>query len=184
MNNRVRALRAFFHRLQTEGYAKTHILQNMRPPKVARHEVEPFTPEEIGRLFAAYDNNSAMGARNSAIISLMIDTGIRLSELVGLKTLDVHLGDGWVKVLGKGNKERMVAFGSSVQKTLIRYQARFRPDLINPGVEVFFLNDQGGPLTPNSIQTLFYRLRSVSLIQDRSITFDETVPKVLNGATK
>ena len=162
MNNRVRALRAFFHWLQTEGYAKTHILQNMRPPKIARHVVEPLTAEEIGQLFAAYDNNSAMGARNIAIISLMLDTGIRLSELVGLKTLDVHLEDGWIKVMGKGRKERMVAFGSSAQKTLIRYKTRFRPELLHAGVEEFFLNDQGGHLTPNSIQTLFLRLRRVA----------------------
>ena len=159
MNNRVRALRAFFHWLQLEGYAKTHILQNMRPPKVAHHVVEPLLPEEIGRLFAAYDNNSSMGARNIAIISLMLDTGVRLSELTGLKAMNVHLEDGWIKVLGKGNKERMVAFGSTVQKTLIRYQARFRPQLLHAGVEEFFLNEQGGPLTPNSIQTLFLRLR-------------------------
>ena len=67
--------------------------------------------KEIASIFAATNTGALNGARSTAILSLMLDTGLRLSEVVTLKVRDVHLEERYIEVLGKGNKERIVAFG-------------------------------------------------------------------------
>ena len=80
------------------------------------------------------DHNAELGARNTAMFSLMLDTGARLSEVVTLKYDDVHLQERYIKVLGKGNKERIVAFGANCQRSLMHYadQNELRPTVRLP----------------------------------------------------
>ena len=158
VNNRVRALRAFFAWLHRQGYTNTHRLQNIKPPKVRQKEIEILTDEEIERIFAAANPNTAMGARNTAIYSLMLDTGLRLSEVVTLKYKDVHLGSRYVKVLGKGDKERIVAFGSNCQRALTHYAHNCRIENQDRGADVFFLCIDGHPMTPDALRSLTERL--------------------------
>ena len=75
MNNRVKALRAFFNWLYRQGYTECHRLENLKPPKVRQKEIEILSDEEIGRIFASMNPHTALGARNMAIYSLMLDTG-------------------------------------------------------------------------------------------------------------
>ena len=82
LNNRVRALRAFFAWLHRRGYTKEHRLKDLRPPKVTEKVIEPLTSEEMVKIFASMNSNTLLGARNTAIYSLMLDTGPRLSEVV------------------------------------------------------------------------------------------------------
>ena len=103
VNNRVRALRTFFNWLYRKGYTETHRLENLKPPKVRQKEIEILTEEEIKRIFSAINPNTAMGARNTAIFSLMLDAGLRLSEVVTLKKNDVHLDKRYV--LGQSRLE-------------------------------------------------------------------------------
>ena len=86
LNNRVRALRAFFAWLHRRGYTEEHRLQDLRPPKVVQKVIEPLTEEEIQRVFASINPNTVLGARNAAIYSLMLDTGLRISEVACLKS--------------------------------------------------------------------------------------------------
>ena len=79
----------------------------------------------------------------------MLDSGVRLSELTNLKEADVHLEDQWVKVLGKGSKERMVAFGIACQKSLLHYYYDFRAEPAHQGVDTFFLALDGYPMSPD-----------------------------------
>lgn len=139
LNNRVRALRAFFSWLAREDYTEENLLANLKPPRVADTVIEPLTAEEVERLFSRINQNTILGARNAAMLVLLLDTGLRLSELVGLKVSDVHLEQRYVKVLDKGAKERIVPLGASCQKMLLRYYHHFRVEPAHPGVDTFFL---------------------------------------------
>lgn len=158
IQGRVRSLRAFFRWLHEEGYAPEHKLEDLRPPKAPKQLVAVLTEEEIRRILACLSPNTALGARNRAIVVTFLDTGLRLSELVNLKLADAHLQEGYLRVLGKGGKERIVPIGTSAQKALLRYREHFRPEPANLRLDSFFLTLDGQPLTGNSVQTMLQRL--------------------------
>jgi site-specific recombinase XerD len=93
---------------------------------------------------------------------LLLDTGLRIGELVNLKMGDTHIDDGFLKVMGKGKKERLVPIGSNAQRALQRYLFRYRPKPAHPGVDHVFLSIHGIPLTENSLKLMFARLASRS----------------------
>jgi site-specific recombinase XerD len=163
--NRVNALKSFFNWLHSKGYTQEHVLRDMKQPKTADLLIEPLNQEEIQKLFSAMNPNTSLGARNAAVVSLMLDTGLRLSEVSGLKEQDVHLEAQYVKAMGKGSKERMVSFGSACQKTLLHYYHHFRPDPAHAGVEIFFLAIDGYPMSSDSIRSLVKRLAKSSGIR-------------------
>ena len=158
VNNRVRALRSFFNWLYSEGYTEEHRLARVRPPKAQRKVIDILTDDEICQIFQALDPHSPSGARGTAIISLMLDTGLRLSEVVHLKYRDVHLEDGYLKVLGKGDKERLVAFGASCRRSLIHYAFHHRTEPDDEEVREFFLCLEGYPLSSDGLRSLTERL--------------------------
>ena len=158
LNNRIRELRAFFNWLYRRGYTEEHRLKPLKPSKVIQKVIEPLTEEEIGKLFASINPNTVLGARNTAIYSLMLDTGVRLSEVAHLREDNVHLKDRYIKVLGKGNKERIVAFGVSCQRSLIHYAYHYRAEPAHPAVYTFCLSLDGYPLGPSAIRSLTERV--------------------------
>ncbi len=158
VNNQVRALRAFFAWLNRKGYTEDHVLKDVKPPKMVKKVIEPLAPEEIARMFSTMNPNTAMGARNTALYSLMLDTGLRLSEVAHLEDPGVHIEERYVKVLGNGSKERIVAFGVACQRSLLHYHHHFRPEPAHPGVDTFFLSMAGYSLAPDAIRALTTRL--------------------------
>ena len=158
VNNRVRALRAFFAWLHRQGYTEEHKLKGVKPPKVQSKVIDVLTDSEIAAIFAAMNRGVLSGARSKAIFSLMLDTGLRLSEVVSLKFPGVHLEERYVKVLGKGNKERIVAFGSACQRFFIEYAYHFREESDDVGAEEFFLCLDGYPMTSDGLRSLIERL--------------------------
>ena len=158
VNNRVRALRAFFNWLYRQGYTETHRLEEVKPTKVRQKEIEVLTDQEIESIFASVNPNTAMGARNYALYSLMLDSGLRVSEVVNLKYRDVHLDSRYVKVLGKGDKERIVSFGATCQKALNSYAQRYRFEDEEQEQDAFFLSIDGYGLTPDALRSLVERL--------------------------
>ena len=103
-----RALRAFSTWLYEDGYTDANILKPLKPPRIQQKVVEILTDDEIKRLLATFDQDEPFGARNFAIVWTFLDCGLRASELCNLTTEDAHLAQGYLKVLGKGNKERLV----------------------------------------------------------------------------
>ncbi|MYJ58135.1 MAG: tyrosine-type recombinase/integrase, partial [Chloroflexi bacterium] len=145
IQNRVRALKAFFAWLHRAGYTESHRLQDLPNYRIPRRVVDVLTEEEIGRVLAACDRKSEWGARAYAVLTLMLDSGLRISEVIGLRTGDLELEAGWLKVLGKGGKERIVPFGAATQRALWQYQRRYRPEPLGQDV-YFFLTIDGRPL--------------------------------------
>lgn len=93
---------------------------------------------------------------------LFLDSGLRSSELMNAELNEVNIEGGYLKVMGKGGKERIVPFGATVQKALIRYLLHFRPQPFNPAIQNFFLTLDGKPLTRNSMKMIFQRIAQKS----------------------
>lgn len=120
-----------------EEIVKVHILRGLRAPRPEKRQVDPFTAEEIKLLLAnvnksrtysrsGYVESShslSIGQRSRAIILILLDTGLRASELIGLKISDVDVRGGRIKVMGKGDKERSVPFGPRTGQALWKYLA-------------------------------------------------------------
>lgn len=162
VQNYVRTLRPFFSWLQREGYTEDSILGNLRPPKAPQKLVEVLTDAEVGRILASIDPNTASGCRDMAAVIAMLDSGLRLSELVGLEFANAHVDQGFLKVMGKGAKERVVPIGSVSQKALQRYFFHFRPEPFYEDQNHFFLTLEGKPMTANAVQLIFTRLAQKS----------------------
>ncbi len=156
----VRGLKAFFNWLYKEGYSEDHLLRRLNPPRAPRKLIEPLTDVELAAITSAIDPQTSWGGRNMALIILFLDTGLRLSELLTLDIKDLHLEEGYAKVMGKGQKERIVPFGSSAQKALMKYIYHFRPEALS-GDRVF-LNLDGRQMTETGFKLIFRRLALVS----------------------
>jgi site-specific recombinase XerD len=158
VENYVRALRAFFSWLHREGYTADNILGQLRPPKFPQKMVQVLTQEEISRILSCVDHDISTGCRDLAIIVTFLDTGARLSELTGLHMSDAYIDQGYLKVMGKGSKERMVPIGNTARKALQRYVFHFRPEPLYPDQDCLFLTLEGKPMTGNGVKLIFQRL--------------------------
>jgi len=160
--NRVNALRSFFRWVHDQGYTTKYVLQDLKQPKTSELIVEPLSHEELENIFSRINSKAALGARNKAIVSLMLDAGLRLSEVAALQSDDAHIEAQYVKVMGKGSKERLVSFGASCQKALLHYYHHFRVEAAQSGVETFFLTIDGYPMTQYAIKSVIKRLANSS----------------------
>ena len=93
-------------------------------PKAQRKAIDVLTDAEVRRLFSCFNLRTMTGARDYAICALMIDSGLRLNEVVTLQAGAVHVSEGYAIVNGKGNKQRIVPLGLITKKALIRYMGR------------------------------------------------------------
>ncbi len=157
IHGHVRTLRAFFNWLVVEGLTQNNPGNALKPPKIVRKVVSTLSDEEIRAILNSF-GTSPTDARNQALFMILLDTGLRIGELINLKMEDVHMDEGYLKVLGKGKKERIVPIGNNAQRALQRYLFRFRPKPINPVVQNVFLSQSSNPLTENSMKLMFTRL--------------------------
>ncbi len=165
VQNYVRTLRPFFSWLHREGYTEENILANLRPPKAPQKLTEILSHEEVGRILSCFDADTESGSRDTAMVIALLDSGLRLSELTGLKVSDSHMDQGYLKVMGKGAKERVVPIGSVAQKALQRYLFHFRPEPFFEDHDYLFLTLEGKPMSKNSVGLIFSRLARKSGIR-------------------
>jgi len=152
-----RTLKAFYSWLYREGYVNDNPMKLVKIPKASKIIVETLTERQIRRLLKAIDCTTPLGFRDRCIILILLDTGIRLSELAGLTINDVDLESGELKVTGKGQKQRLVPIGANVQKALWKYLNKYRPDPAYPSIDSLFLNRMCMPMSPDSIYRMIKR---------------------------
>jgi integrase/recombinase XerC/integrase/recombinase XerD len=157
-----RTLKAFASWLHRDGYTLENRLSNIKIPNAPRKMVEPLTPEEIKRNFKVIDRKTPMGKRNYAFITVMLDTGLRVSEETALNLSEVNLEKSYLKVMGKGSKERLVPIGDYSRAVLLDYVENARPQPVNQNINNLFLTSDGKPLSTNAIKLLFSRLKKAS----------------------
>ena len=147
-----RAIRAFFGFLHREGLILDNPLQKVKMPKVPKKLVLTFTERELQELLSQPDKSTDRGFRDYTLLLTFADTAARLSEVANLNVDDVDLENGYLRVTGKGAKERFVPFGQKVAKALLKYKLKHRPQpLAN---DRFFLTVDGRPLDPRRIQKI------------------------------
>ena len=153
-----RALKAFSTWLYLDGHTTENRLKNLKLPKAPIRVMEPLSPEETKKIIASINRNAPTGLRNHAIFVTSLDNGLRVSEIAGITIEGMNLQAGYIKVMGKGSKERVVPIGKFVQMTLWHYSNRVRPKPADPECENLFLSRNGKPITANTIKIIFSRL--------------------------
>jgi len=147
-----RAIRAFFGYLHREGFIEASPIDKMRMPKVPKKVIPTFSEKEIERLLSQPDRHSNEGYRDYTVLAVLLDTAIRVGEIASLRVSDVELENGYLRITGKGGKERYVPFGQKVAKALLKYKLKHRPEpLAN---DSFFLTKDGRPLPIGRIEKL------------------------------
>ena len=152
----ISGLKSFFSYLIFEDYRSDNPMELIETPKTGRKLPDTLSVEEIDVLISAIDLSSNEGERNRAILETLYGCGLRVSELVSLKISDLFFDEGFVKITGKGNKQRFVPVGNLTQKYIQIYRDYKRTDLkIKKGQEdTLFLNRRGNQLTRAMIFTI------------------------------
>lgn len=166
----ISGLKSFFSYLIFEDFRNDNPMELIETPKTGRKLPDTLAIEEIDSLISAIDLSSNEGERNRAILETLYGCGLRVSELVSLKISDLFFEEGFVKVTGKGNKQRFVPVGSLTQKFIEIYKNNVRAHLnIQKGFEdTLFLNRRGKQLTRAMIFTIIKDL-TVKINLNKSI---------------
>jgi integrase/recombinase XerD len=152
----ISGLKSFFNYLVFEDYRTDNPLELIETPKTGRKLPDTLSLEEIDALINAIDLSSNEGERNRAMLETLYGCGLRVSELVELKISDLFFDEGFVKITGKGNKQRFVPIGNLTQKYIQIFKESVRSQMtIKKGYEdTLFLNRRGGQLTRAMIFTI------------------------------
>ena len=188
------SVRRFLARLHTQGYSsrsiarklaciksffrylrKSHVVEanpaaNITSPRLDRRLPRTLDEGSVSRLMDQPDRTTSLGSRDAALLEVLYSTGIRLGELIALQKADIDLGNGTIKVSGKGSKQRIVPFGSKAKAALRAYFA-VRSDLEDPRAPVsnVFLSARGKPMNPKGVNLLMNKyIAQVSDIEKKS----------------
>ena len=156
----ISGLRSFFEFLIFEKYIKDNPLNLIESPKTSRKLPDVLSLEEIDLLISKIDLSIEQGERNLAIIELLYGCGIRVSELVDLKISDLFFEENFIKVTGKGNKQRLIPIGNITKKNINNYlhNSRNKIKVINTFKDHVFLNRRGKNLSRAMIFTIIKKL--------------------------
>ena len=158
----ISGVRAFYKFLVMEDSLLESPADFLEPPKTGRKLPVVLSVEEIDAMIAAVDRSTGEGERNVAMLETLYSCGLRVSELVGLKLTQIHPEEGFLQVIGKGNKERLVPVGSRALKHIKLYvnQVRVHVNIQSSQRDVVFLSKRGGAL---SRQSVFLLIKGLAL---------------------
>ncbi len=178
-----RSVRAFCHWLVRREVLSRNPFDRVVFPKVGKPLIRTISPEEFERLLLACTPPNESGpiatraaVRNRAILWVLLDTGIRVSELCGLRLSDFDRKHGVITVKGKGSKERRIALGQNCLRNLLYYLDRHRPsdeelaEWGSAGEDHLFFSETRLPLTKNGVTLLFARLKKRADITDKRVS--------------
>lgn len=144
----VHAIRGLYRFAVREGLLVNDPMENLRAPKVFKGLPRYLTGQEVERLLEAPDTSAPLGLRDRAILEVLYASGLRASELIGLRREDLDLEVGLLRCLGKGRKERLVPVGAVALEWVGRYLAEARGSLMRRGAAAeLFVNHRGGRLS-------------------------------------
>ena len=154
INNHVRGIKLLISTLVREEITPDHPLTRFRPPKAPKKTIRPLTDSSLKAVFKGL-GEGRHPLRDRAMVALLWDCCLRLSEVAGLVADDVNLQEREIRVMGKGMRERVVPHSPWTAKQLLLYQVKERQDANAPS---FFVNDEGGPITGRAIQLVLRRV--------------------------
>lgn len=152
----ISGLKSFFNYLVFEDYRKDNPLDLIESPKIGRKLPDTLSENEINKLIAAIDLSKPEGERNRAMLETLYGCGLRVSELIGLKISDLYFDEDFIKVTGKGNKQRFVPVSNINKKyiNIYRKEVRVRLNIQDGFQDILFLNRRGRQLTRAMIFTI------------------------------
>ncbi len=154
---RLSSLRRFFQYLAREGRISHDPCARVAAPRIGRPLPKSLTEEEVESLLDAPDTATAVGQRDRAMLEVLYATGLRVSELVGLQLAQVNLRQGVLRVIGKGNKERLVPLGEEASDWVEKFIRQGRAELLQgPPADVLFPSRRGRMMTR---QTFWYAIK-------------------------
>lgn len=151
---RLAALKSFFHYLQKKEFIKINPLSQFSTPKIPQRLPKYLDQEEMSRVMEQPAEGKNAGKRDKAILELLYGTGIRVSELVGMDVTSLDLGYGYIRVFGKGSRERLMPLGKVAAQAITEYLREVRPQWDTEQSKALFLNKQGGRLTDRSVRSI------------------------------
>ncbi len=159
VSRKLSSLRSFFKYLHNEEIVKINPFSLISSPKKEKRLPKFLYNEDIEKIFNVPNINTNLGKRDFLILELLYDTGIRVSELVNIKLSDINLNDKSIKILGKGNKERIVLFGTYAEIALENYLNDGRNKLLNgKNNEYLILNAKGNNITTRGIRMIIDKI--------------------------
>jgi len=152
----ISSIRSFHEFVVVEKLADANPAELVELPKKAKKLPEVLTAIEVEQIIDSVDRTLSVGARDAAIVETLYASGMRVSELTDLEVDDLYFEIGFIKVIGKGNKERLVPMGELAQKAVEHYVENARNDFLNTkkpekSKNRVFINQRGGPLSRMSI---------------------------------
>lgn len=165
----ISGLKSFFSYLVFEGYRTTNPLELTETPRIGRSLPDTLSTQEIDNLIAAIDLSQPQGERNRAIVETLYSCGLRVSELVDLSLSDLFFEEGFIRVTGKGNKQRFVPISDDTVKYINGYRNEIRNhQKIKPEAkDTLFLNRRGAKLSRAMIFTIVKRLAEQAGLQKK-----------------
>ena len=178
VSRRLSALRRFYALQLLQGTLTSDPTLRVRAPKLPRRLPKNLSEKDVEALLGAPDHKTTLGLRDRAMLETLYATGLRVSELVGLTLAQISLDMGVVRVVGKGNKERLVPIGEESIRWVSRYLEIARPALLGDGKSsALFVTSRRAPLTRQAFWALVKRLGAKAGIPARSLS-----PHVLRHA--
>ena len=145
------SIRMFHEFMMNEGYVKKDITENIISPKIPKRLPKVLSINEIEKILNVIDITKILGIRDRAMLELLYACGLRISELLKLRLSSIFFDEGWIRIFGKGNKERIIPFGNEARKWLKKYINYIRPELKKKNIlkaeDFIFLNVRGGTLS-------------------------------------
>ncbi len=142
---RLSGIKSLYNYMLFKDYISQLPTELIKSPKPSRMLPDTLTVEEIDTLLATFDINTAKGCRDSAIVEVLYSCGLRVSELTSLRLSDLFFGEGYVRVVGKGDKQRIVPVSSAARDKIQLYMEFRKPK--HSSEQTLFLNNRGTPLT-------------------------------------
>lgn len=174
------ALRTFFHFLRQESILENNPMDSIRTPKLGSPLPKIASESQVRNLLEGIDLTKPKGIRDRAILELFYSSGLRVSELINLTFESLHLTEGVIRVIGKGNKERLIPLGEEASDWLKKYatEARGKLDKGKPS-KWLFLSQQGRQMTR---QTVWHLIKKRSTLSPHTLRHSFATHLVENGA--
>ncbi|PKP41277.1 MAG: tyrosine recombinase XerD [Bacteroidetes bacterium HGW-Bacteroidetes-10] len=159
----ISSLRSFFKYLEMEGRIEKDPTELIDPPKIRQYLPTVLSVKEIEDIINSVDLSSDEGHRNKAIVEVLYSCGLRVSELTGLRISDLFFNESFIRVTGKGSKQRLVPIGAPAIEAVNLYMQKRRALSIKKGCEdILFLNRRGGKLSREMIFILVRKQASAA----------------------
>lgn len=146
------SVRSFFNFLMINDRIESSPAEFVQSPKFGRQLPDILSTDEIDRIIASIDTSTVKGLRDQAMLELLYSCGLRVSELTSLRIQDLFFGEGYIRVIGKGDKQRLVPVSSVARERVYRYLDK-RPGA-RTNEDILFLNNRGGQLTRVMVFTI------------------------------